>query len=78
MPPPPPPPLVCRVTLYPVGLGPQNDTCFLVAGDGNVGDGFTTCGVQTAAEAESKHAVRGGGGLLGARWGVPAHQPAAS
>lgn len=39
------------LTLFPFGLSSANDTCFVVAGDGNLGDGFTKCGVQTAPEA---------------------------
>jgi hypothetical protein len=46
-----------RVTLYPIGLGSRNDSCFIVSEDINVGDGVTTCGVSTPEEARAKFAV---------------------
>lgn len=45
------PQLGASVTVFPLGLSSKNDTCFVVSGEGNVGDGFTKCGVQTAEEA---------------------------
>ncbi len=47
------PQLAPSITLFPLGLGPDNTTCWVVAGDGNKGDGFAKCGPQTAQEAES-------------------------
>jgi hypothetical protein len=45
------PELSAYVTLFPFGLSNKNDTCFVIAGDGNLGDGFTKCGVQTEKQA---------------------------
>lgn len=47
------------ITLLPFGLSATNDTCFIVASDGNLGDGFTrmVCQQQQQQQRHSQKAT---------------------
>lgn len=41
-----------QVTFFPLGLSAKNDTCWVIAGTGNLGDGFTMCGHNSSEQAQ--------------------------
>lgn len=50
--------LASRVTVHPVGLGASPDTCQLISGKINVGDGIMRCGAEKENPVPSDYEVR--------------------
>jgi len=49
-----------RVTLFPFGLGPKEESCFVISHDINEGDGHTLCGKsESEIKVPSDYSIRG-------------------